>query len=101
MLKFTGFETPTPCEGLNTSTATLPTSAISAALICAVRWVLSTILVGRLAPFQRRTAPVAKFAPTTEIEKPAAPALTPFGESELITGCKDLEGSGTRMSHIL
>src|ERR1700693_3237249 len=74
---------------------------MSAALICAVRFVLSTTLVGRLDPFQRRTVPVVKFAPLTEIEKSAPPALTPFGETELMIGWSDGKGSGTRMSHML
>src|SRR5215472_12017857 len=74
---------------------------MSAALICAVRCVLSTMLVGRLDPFQRSTAPAARLAPVTERENPAPPALTVLGEIELRMGCRDLEGNGTTMSHML
>src|SRR5580704_8037111 len=73
------FEAPPPVEELNTSISVIPTLAISAAVISALRCRLSATLVDRLSPFQRSVVPVPKFAPVTDSENAAPPAFTVFG----------------------
>ena len=58
-------------------------------------------MVGRLNPFHRSAVPAPKFDPVTDSVKSPPPASVPSGETALMDGCSDPEGSGTRMSHML
>src|SRR5258708_34417688 len=64
-------ETPAPGEEFIASRFTRPDCATSAAVMRAVRCVLSTTLVGRGCPLKRSLVPAAKFVPVTASLKSA------------------------------
>src|SRR5579862_4909600 len=82
MLNANAFEAPPPVDGLNTSISAMPTFAISAAVICAVRCFASTTLLGRPTPFQRSVVPFEKLAPVTASVKAGPPAFAEFGAKD-------------------
>ncbi len=86
MVKVRLFDAPPPGAGLKTVMLAVPAVAMSVAGIAAVSWVSETKVVGRLAPFQRTTAPLTKPEPVTVRVKAAPPAVAVAGASELITG---------------
>ena len=64
-----------PCCDVRTETDALPAVATSAAVICAVKRVLSTLVVVRGDPFHRTTALGVKPVPETVSANAAAPAV--------------------------
>src|SRR5438309_6599215 len=88
ILNGTELETPAPDEVLMASRFTRPDCATSAAVIRAVRWVLSTIFVERVCPLKRSLVPAAKFVPVAVRVKSGLPALMLPGATDVMLGCR-------------
>jgi hypothetical protein len=79
-------DAPPPGVGLNTVTGTVPAAAMSAAVICAVSWVLLPKVVLLALPFHRTTDEALKFVPVTVSVNAAPPAVAVEGEIEVSVG---------------
>src|SRR5665213_461932 len=64
----------------------VPAVAICAAVMLAVRDVVEVTVVGRATPSHRRVVPLTKFEPVAVSVKPAPPAATVAGLSEVSVG---------------
>src|SRR5207244_11993937 len=85
-LRLTAFDSPPPGVGLKTVMVGVPAATTSAALICAVSWVLLTKVVGRSTPFHLTTDALMKSLPFTVNANAASPAVLFAGEIAEITG---------------
>jgi hypothetical protein len=79
-------EMPPPGAGVDTVTDAVPAEAMSAAVICAVSWVLLPSVVARGLPFHCATDELMKFVPVSVNVKAAPPAVALGGEIELSVG---------------
>jgi hypothetical protein len=86
ILKFTGFELPTPGAGLVTHTCTVPAVAIAAASMDAVNCMELTNVVVRAVPPNVTNEAETKFVPFTVSVKAAPPATALSGEIVVIVG---------------
>ena len=71
---------------MSTTTAAVPTGAISAAEMPAVSCVVLTNVVVRLAPFQRTVEPLTNPVPFTVSVKPDPPAFVEDGDNVVTRG---------------
>src|SRR6516164_5268220 len=76
-------EVPPPGAGVETVTLAVPTVAMSAALIAAVRLVVEAKVVVRALPFHWTVEDETKFEPVTVSVKAALPATAELGLREV------------------
>ena len=84
--KLTALDVPPPGVGFKTVIAKVPPAAISAAVICAVNWVLLTKVVVRLLPLKRTTELLLKLVPVAVSVNAAVPAVLVVGLMLLSVG---------------